>query len=534
MHRCSRLYVKQSPCCPSGIEDGQTWKTAFKTLQAALDQASLLAIPTSIWIAKGTYVPTKLYSPVNAQGVPVPGGASLNTSFGLRTFNLPDGVKLYGGFLGCESKLKERNFARHQTVLSGSSVSWHVITLGNDVLRTGVSVKIDGLTIRQGNAQGPSGGSVTNAAFNYAHNNGGGIYVTFNSKLTAVNTKIVNNTSTSIGGGIFSNNSNILSYRNFFTCNYSGSQGGAVAIYNTFEGGVSHLANIKKSKFVKNNTVNFGGAVVVVGSRTNSETETTIDGCLFHKNHALEGGALVVDSQAAKVTCSTFTNNLGSVNGGAIATTNLIASVQFGLGFPLINSRTSVKGCFFGKNSTLSSSELRSTILGGALGNSTTFPLGGGAISCFTNGILKVKTSKFFDNQANIGDGGAIVNGGGAASNPSGVNVVADSAITKISNCEFVRNRSINGGAVASYATAVVLTPPIIIPVTSTVLTVGCSTFDENLACDFGGAIYIARSVARLHDNQFSRNNARNGKKIYAENAIVNDTPVAVYVDSIC
>jgi len=72
--------------------DGQTWLTAKQTVQAAL-MAS--ASGGQIWVAEGTYK---------------------------EQITLGDGVSVYGGFSGQESRLDQRNIAAHPTILS--SADW--------------------------------------------------------------------------------------------------------------------------------------------------------------------------------------------------------------------------------------------------------------------------------------------------------------------------------------------------------------------------------------------------------------------------
>ena len=80
-----------------GAGDGSTWADAFGTLQDALDAAQP---GDQIWVAEGIYTPTQ--------------GSGCNA-----TFQLPQGVAIYGGFGGAEGDLSERHWSEHLTVLSG-------------------------------------------------------------------------------------------------------------------------------------------------------------------------------------------------------------------------------------------------------------------------------------------------------------------------------------------------------------------------------------------------------------------------------
>lgn len=106
--------------------DGKTWATAFASLQEAL--ASNAA---EIWVARGTYTP---------------GGA---------TFQLRSGGAVYGGFSGTETRVEQRDWRKHKTVLDGDGAA-HVVTGADGAV-------LDGFTVTGGNAVGgergaPSGG----------------------------------------------------------------------------------------------------------------------------------------------------------------------------------------------------------------------------------------------------------------------------------------------------------------------------------------------------------------------------------------
>src|SRR5262245_58689239 len=87
-----------------GPADGSSWATAFPDLQDAL----AIAPPgCEIWVAGGEYHPDK------------------GTGKKSLSFDLPDGVAVYGGFSGTESSLEQRDRASNATILSGD-------LLGND------------------------------------------------------------------------------------------------------------------------------------------------------------------------------------------------------------------------------------------------------------------------------------------------------------------------------------------------------------------------------------------------------------------
>lgn len=81
----------------TGAGNGSSWENAFTDLQAALFAAQP---GDHVWVALGTYKPTNGYNREVS-------------------FQLKNGVQLYGGFSGVETELEQRNWERFKTVLSG-------------------------------------------------------------------------------------------------------------------------------------------------------------------------------------------------------------------------------------------------------------------------------------------------------------------------------------------------------------------------------------------------------------------------------
>lgn len=127
--------------CSSGC-DGSTWALAYKALTTALSDANS---GDEIWVAAigsegswGSYKPTT--------------GADRGASF-----EIADGVQLYGGFDGTETLRSARDIEANETILSGAipsgnppvfpSNSYHVVKFDTDVGRETV---LDGFTIERG------------------------------------------------------------------------------------------------------------------------------------------------------------------------------------------------------------------------------------------------------------------------------------------------------------------------------------------------------------------------------------------------
>ncbi|MDM8565372.1 choice-of-anchor D domain-containing protein [Candidatus Halobeggiatoa sp. HSG11] len=135
------LYVNHAA---SGYDSGLNWQDAFTDLQDALDAArNNCPNIKQIWIAKGTYYPTA----DNDRTV---------------SFDLVNGIKIYGGFTGHESQLEDQNCSANLTILSGnigikndnSDNSQHVITATG----VGRNTLLNCLTIIDGYADECGGG----------------------------------------------------------------------------------------------------------------------------------------------------------------------------------------------------------------------------------------------------------------------------------------------------------------------------------------------------------------------------------------
>ena len=166
----NRLYVNQVAAAGG---DGTTWSNAFTSINAALSFANYCGTVTEIWVSKGTYYPS---------------ATDRNASF-----NLKNGLAIYGGFAGGETLLTQRNTSLNATILSGAGVSGNAkhVVYGNGLNNSSV---LDGFYIEDGFAD------------NISDNIGGGIRLV-NSSSFIRNCIIRNNrtkfaSSTDYGGGI--------------------------------------------------------------------------------------------------------------------------------------------------------------------------------------------------------------------------------------------------------------------------------------------------------------------------------------------
>ncbi|MEO1583179.1 MAG: right-handed parallel beta-helix repeat-containing protein [Planctomycetota bacterium] len=118
--------------------DGSSWGRAFDSLSDALAAARP---GDELWVAQGVYKPD------------TPGGRDA-------TFTVPQGVQLYGGFRrgGGETSRNQRDFENNVTELSGSGVSYTVVTIA------GTNTVIDGFLITDGLADGSGGAARSRGA----------------------------------------------------------------------------------------------------------------------------------------------------------------------------------------------------------------------------------------------------------------------------------------------------------------------------------------------------------------------------------
>lgn len=260
----------------TGTGAGTSWADACPLLQDALDQASSGDL---IWVAKGTYYPTK-----DNLGNPTTGRDAV--------FNILSTIGIYGGFIGTETQFGQRDYKANETILSGERGSptntdncYHVaaITLDGGV--------IDGFTVSDGygDSGGPGGifciGSFCKIENCVIKNNygddGAGIWA-WNGAIEIYNC-IIENNSAKNGGGIFHFNSNSRIFECVIRNNSASQDGGGV--YNS--GSVWSTLNVRfENCVIYNNTAGTNG-----GGMTNYESDNHnyITNCTFFGNSAGSG-----------------------------------------------------------------------------------------------------------------------------------------------------------------------------------------------------------------------------------------------------
>ncbi len=262
-----------------GSDNGKSWTNAYTDLQDAIAAAPF---GSKIWVAEGIYKPTS-QSDEQAREI---------------SFDLKNGVAIYGGFAGNETTLNQRKPEDNLTVLSGDigtvgdkrDNSYHVVKTSN----TTSSTILDGFTIAAGNAD------------EYSNNNdsGGGIYAE-QSYAVFANLTIRNNSASDDGGGVYVNDG-LNQFINVSFIDNTAYYGGGFYNY-----GNSILTN---TIFNGNMAEGSGGAIY------SSSGNLVIDGGTFFSNIAEDGGGALYTSYSTSFNTidTIFSSNKAGSDGGAI------------------------------------------------------------------------------------------------------------------------------------------------------------------------------------------------------------------------
>jgi predicted outer membrane repeat protein len=321
------IFVKASA---TGSNNGLNWENAYTSLQTALTSA---VSGQEIWVAAGTYKPT-------------------TDTDRTKTFQLKDGVNIYGGFAGGESLRADRNFNTNVVILSGdlngNDIDGNLTTNKTDnsynVLVGVTGATIDGFSIKYGNASG----------------NGGNNYFDF-------------------GGGMFNKESSPI-VSNVIFSNNSGYYGGGMAN--------EHSSPTVSNVTFTNNSANWGGGML---SFSGSPTITNVT---FTNNSATVGGGMNINyNSSPTITNSTFSNNTGS-EGGAVFMNNYATPTITNVTFSN-NSANSGGGIY---NNSSSATITNSTLSG----NSATIGQGGGIYNNFAV-LTTINNSILWGNTAQTG-----------------------------------------------------------------------------------------------------------------------------------
>ncbi|MEM6764724.1 MAG: choice-of-anchor Q domain-containing protein [Bacteroidota bacterium] len=303
------IYVDGSA---GGANDGTSWLNAYTDLQSALKQAGSTKGPEQIWVANGTYKPTKR-SDRNA------------------SFIIPDRTAIFGGFLGNEISLKQRDWKTNETILDGNigardqlDNSYHVVSAYDIV----TGAWIDGFSIRNGYADGSSTARL-----------GAGLLIMPTSRTLTNRVRIANclfnenSAPKGLGGAVFGSNlfSEILDCT--FKGNTAGRDGGAIML-SPGDG----TTKISRSYFTENSSTEEDGGAVGAFAKS-----IEIDNSVFFRNSAQRGGGIYVgeDGTLNMANSTFFSNRTGADAGSSLhnrGSARVINSIFWGdRQFPILN-----------------------------------------------------------------------------------------------------------------------------------------------------------------------------------------------------
>lgn len=353
---------------------GTSWSDATPDLAKAIQNAS---IGTQIRVAAGTYYPTQCDPCTEADRA--------------TSFDIPDGVSLWGGYSGSPTDTSGRDWVNYPTILSGdidrdgtrNSNAYNVIYTKNVSNNTSV----DGFVITDGYAN-----LLTN---NGARSNSGAGWYNESSPNGGYSAPVVNNCT--------------------FTNNYAVGQGGAM--HNEGGFGATTLVIFNDCQFANNHAEQAGGALYHQ-SNFGGINNSKLSNCNFIGNSAgIEGGALFINAseegitQIELVSCNFSNNEAGARGGGAYHRGN-----SNGHANPIYI------GCNFTQNQAMD---------GGAIFNDGGF---GGESNPQLIGC-------YFNENSATGKGGALVNSGNFSGQSHPI----------FSRCTFEKNTAEdNGGGVYS------------------------------------------------------------------------------------
>lgn len=340
----------------TGNDNGTSWDDAYEDLQSALAVAQA---GDSIWVASNVYLPTT--------------AADRSASF-----LIPDAVAIFGGFVGMETILAERNWIANPTILSGdigvagdnTDNSLHVLT-GQNLASNAL---LDGFVIENGNANG--GDSPGPEQF------GGALYLS-ESELMVRNCHFRNNHAQFRGGAVFFESSLPRMQNCTFEDNSCSQDGGAVFVQYATEN-TSNTANFQDCDFSRNQALQ-GGAVKIFATNSLASFPLFFQACTFAENGLFESGVMTEGGavfnqtgESHRFEACTFTENFAN-RGGAVRNR-----------YPEGVVRAGFYSCRFEGNYT----SITGSSIGGAVADGATGPAETNYISCL-----------FYNNQSDHGGG---------------------------------------------------------------------------------------------------------------------------------
>lgn len=293
------VYHVDDNAAPFG--NGLSWANAFDSLDSAL---TIATDGDQVWVAAGRYKPSVELVPGDPRSV---------------SFEIPNGVDVYGGFAGTETTLAARAGLFAQTSLSGdigtvhdaSDNAYHVVFI--DGGNTPSPSRLDGFRVTDGNADGPTlddrrGGGVRvtfqngwtptlhiencDVSFNNA-DYGGAIGVNNLGRVLLAASTLTDNTATERGGAVWAISGPVVSTNAVFARN-SAKRGGAVFLTGQ---GIGDPAVFMNCSFY-DNSANRGGVAFLGGSQFVAGRGVWINCTLAFNTASIAGGAFRANTSA--------------------------------------------------------------------------------------------------------------------------------------------------------------------------------------------------------------------------------------------
>ena len=271
------IYSQITYVSEDGTGDGSSWNQAAGDLRDVLQSAQS---GDEIWVSSGTYRPDEC--------------SDCDRDDRDDSFEIPNQVQVYGGFVGTETQREQRDWITNETILSGDinqdnlpdSNAFTIVYFEN----VDSTTVIDGFTIRDGSANDELSGAEKPGR------SGAGIYNdgSIDSDPTIRHCKFIDHFAESHGS----------------------------AIYNNGRNGGSANPSIRDCSFFGNFSIRSGGAIYNDGGRPQGESSPEIDHCFFQNNTSIFGGAIYNNGfggvSSPRIINSTFTENTGTSIAGAV------------------------------------------------------------------------------------------------------------------------------------------------------------------------------------------------------------------------
>ncbi|MFN5237304.1 MAG: hypothetical protein ACK5FV_09070, partial [Bacteroidota bacterium] len=341
----------------SGLNNGQNWSDAYRNLHDAL---SVSDSGDEIWVARGTYFPAE------------DGDRSAR-------FQLPSGVRLYGGFSGNEFFAEERDPQANPTILSGDiGVPGDSTDNSNNLLYLAypdTGTLIEGLIFRDAVADN------FNVNVGEAGNSGAAMYIMAKDGTgypTIRHCVFERNTAAGPGGAVYANGSGSGSVapvfdRCAFIGNRSTSNSGG-GIYRSGGSWLDRPDDIRECRFEGNFAFFSGGSVYF---RDSERTDTfDVRDCVFYNNLARiqSDGICFGNPRDISTTCLKITGCQFRQSRGA----GCLHADQFGYDG---NTKISVDSCLFDSISATLSTNLNCLFFGLAGGGTNELLVSNSTIS---------------------------------------------------------------------------------------------------------------------------------------------------------